>query len=171
MYRGMGHAWPPPELQGTLLMHSQQLEALSVRCATVAVVDPQPGDYGVLLDTPLGTELRWQFLSCGRDALRLAQAEEVDLWVVHLVLPDMSGLELCELLKTRLCRPVIYAVSDEYRAEDERAARARGASLFGCKPVQAWWFEPWARPPNSGRADTGFTDSSILHFRSRGSGF
>jgi CheY-like chemotaxis protein len=153
MYRGIEHAWLPPELQGTLLMHSQQLEARPVRCATVAVVDPQAGDYRAVLDTPLGTELRWQFLSCGRDALRLSQAEEVDLWVVHLSLPDMSGLELCELLKTRLCRPVIYAVSDEYCAEDERAARARGASLFGCKPVQACWFEPWARLPELGRGD------------------
>jgi len=152
-------------------MHSQQLEALPVRCATVAVVDPRPGDYGVLLEMPWGAELRWQFLSCGRDALRLSQAEEVDLWVVHLALPDMSGLELCEMLKTRLCRPVIYLVSDEYRAADERAARARGASLFGCKPVQAWWFEPWAGPPDAGRANPQFTDSSILHFRPKGSGF
>jgi CheY-like chemotaxis protein len=126
-------------------------------------VDPQPGDYGMLLETPLGAELRWHFLSCGRDALRLSQAEEVDLWVVHLILPDMSGLELCEMLKTRLCHPVIYAVSDEYRAEDERAARARGASLFGCKPAEAGWFEPWAGPPKPGRTQRRFADFSASH--------
>ena len=123
-------------------MRSQQAEGCPARSATVAVVDPRPADYRVLLGAPPGA-MRMRLLSCGRDALRLAQSEEVDLWVIHLVLPDMSGLQLCEILKTRLSRPVIYIVSEDYRAEDERAARAGGASLFSCKPVQAWWFEPW----------------------------
>ena len=144
-------------------MHSQQLEARPARPATVAVVDPRPGDYGVLLDAPLGAEMRWQFLCCGRDALRLSQSEEVDLWVIHQVLPDMSGLELCEMLRARLSRPVIYVVSDRYCPDDERAARARGASLFGCKPVEAWWFEPWARPPGAFRTDRKLSAPSILH--------
>ncbi len=146
-------------------MESQQLQVYPARCATVAVVDPRPGDYEVLLDAPVGS-LRPQFLSCGREALRLGQMEQVDLWVIHLVLPDMSGLDLCAMLKARLSRPVIYIVSDDYRAEDERAARARGASLFGCKPVQAWWFEPWADPGRADREGTGF---STVHPRSRGS--
>ena len=113
--------------------------------------------------------MQWQFLACGRDALRLAQAQNVDLWVIHLVLPDMSGLELCELLKTRLSRPVIYLVGEHYCAEDERAARTRGAALFGCKPVEPWWFEPWARPPKPDRTDREFTGFEVSHRRSRGS--
>jgi CheY-like chemotaxis protein len=113
--------------------------------------------------------MRLQFLCCGRDALRLSQAQQVDLWVVHLSLPDMSGLELCEMLRARLGRPVIYVVGDEYRPEDERAARARGASLFGCKPVQAWWFEPWADPGRAGKADREGTGFSTVYPRSRGS--
>ena len=149
-------------------MESRQSQICPARCATVAVVDPRPSDYGVLLDAPVGT-VRPQFLCCGREALRLCQTEQVDLWVIHLVLPDMSGLDLCAMLKSRLSRPAIYVVSDDYRAEDERAARARGASLFGCKPVQAWWFEPWpgvARPKGTDRESA---DSSILHIRPRGS--
>ena len=149
-------------------MESQQLQVCPARSATVAVVDPRAADYGVLLDAPVGT-LRPQFLCCGREALRLCQTEQVDLWVIHLVLPDMSGLDLCATLKARLSRPVIYIVSDEYRPEDERAARARGASLFGCKPVQAWWFEPWsgvARPESTDRESA---DPSILRTRPRGS--
>lgn len=154
---------------GADLMHSQQLETRPGGSATVAVVDPRPGDYRVLLDAPLSAAVRWEFLSCGRDALRLSRAEQIDLWVIHLVLPDMTGLELCTMLRARLCRPAIYIVSDEYCAEDERAARARGASLFGCKPIQPWWFEPWAGPPEPGRTDREFADFSISHPRSTGS--
>ncbi len=135
----------------------------------VAVVDPRPGDYRVLLDGLPGAAIDWRFLSCGRDALRLSQSEQIDLWVIHLLLPDMTGLELCTMLRARLCRPAIYIVSDEYSVEDERAARTHGASLFGCKPVQAWWFEPWAGPPEPGRTGGEFADLSVLHPRSRGS--
>jgi CheY-like chemotaxis protein len=142
-------------------MHSQQLQARPARCATVAVVDPRPDDYAVLLGAPSVAEVRWQFVTCGRDALRLPQANEVDLWVIHLMLPDMTGLELCQILKARLSRPVIYVVTDDYCAADERAARARGASLFGCKPAEAWWFEPWAGPPNSGPTEREFAVFSL----------
>ena len=150
-------------------MYSEQLQACSARSATVAVVDPRPGDYRVLLDAPSGA-MRLQFLCCGRDALRLSQSEQVDLWVIQLALPDMSGLELCQMLRARLSWPVIYVISDGYRAEDERAAWACGASLFGCKPVQAGWFEPWAGPPRPGRTDREFTGISTSHLPSRGSG-
>lgn len=150
-------------------MHSQPLETRPARRATVAVVDPRPGDYGALFDAPLGAAMRGEFLGCGRDALRLSQAEEVDLWVIHQVLPDMTGLELCGMLRARLRRPVIYIVGDGYSADAERAARAGGASLFGCKPVEAWWFEPWAGPPGPGGPDRECSDSSILQPRSRGS--
>ena len=137
-------------------MLSPPLETWPARSATLVVVDPQAADYGVLLESALGA-MRLQFLCCGRDALRRSQTQRVDLWVIHLTLPDMSGLELCEMLRARLGRPTIYVVGDEYRPEDERAARARGASLFGCKPVEAWWFEPWVDPGRAGREGTGFS--------------
>jgi len=128
-------------------MSPVQQEDRRVRAATVAVVDPRPGDYAALLGSHLGSQVRLQFLGSGRDALRLARTGGVTLWVINADLPDMSGLDLCSMLRTCSGRSVVYVVTDEYRMEDERAARLCGASFFGCKPVEAGWFDDWPRPP------------------------
>ena len=128
-------------------MISTQLQSGGVRATCVAVVDPRPADYAALLDSAAGEGLRVELLARGHEALRLARTGAVDLWVINTALPDMSGLDLCAMLKAQLSQPVIYVVTDDYCAEEERAARARRASFFGCKPVQAWWFNTWSRPP------------------------
>ena len=81
-------------------------------------------------------------------ALRLAQSQKVDLWVINTVLADMSGVDLCRMLKDRSLPPVIYMVADVYHVEDERAARCCGVSLFGCKPIQASWFKSCVKVTN-----------------------
>jgi DNA-binding response OmpR family regulator len=124
-----------------------QLQSCSVRTRRIAVVDPRPSDYSALLEAALEIEVRLEFLRSGRDALRLSRMEGADLWVINPVLPDMSGLDLCTMLRGHLARPVIYVIADRYRADDERAARIRGAALFGCKPVQMKWFDMWCRAP------------------------
>jgi DNA-binding response OmpR family regulator len=108
---------------------------------TIAVVDPRPEDYAAISHAGHRPELIWHFLDTGREALRLAHSETVDLWVVNFVLPDMPGSELCGMLRSRSPAPAVYMVTDAYRAEDERAAWACGAALFVCKPVQAIWFD------------------------------
>ena len=108
---------------------------------TVAIVDSRSADYATLptaLDRP---EMNWHFATSGRKALRLAQCEKVDVWVINTVLPDMSGMDLCQMLKGRSSPPLVYIVTDAYRVEDERAARCCGVSLFACKPVEASWFK------------------------------
>ena len=126
-------------------MSSVQRESASARTTTVAVVDPQPADYAPLLERTVGPLVRLQFLPTGRDALQLARTTEVDLWVIHMTLPDMSGLDLCAMLKAQSAGRVVYVVTDRYRAEDERAAWVHGASLFGCKPLPESWFTDWRR--------------------------
>lgn len=51
-------------------------------------------------------------------------------------LPDMSGLDVCALLKSYLVQPVIYMVTDKYNQVSERKARTCGVALFECKPIQ-----------------------------------
>jgi DNA-binding response OmpR family regulator len=108
---------------------------------TIAIVDSRSSDYAALPQAVDRPDMNWRFAASGRGALRLAQAEEVDLWVINAVLADMSGVDLCRMLKGRSPPPVIYIVTDAYRVEDERAARCCGVSLFACKPVQASWFK------------------------------
>ena len=103
---------------------------------TVVVVDQRPEDYADLVSDARGAGIGVQFVSSGNKALRLARTHPVDLWVVNNHLLDMSGLDVCALLKIRLAQPVIYMVVDEYNQAIEREARIRGAALFGCKPIQ-----------------------------------
>jgi CheY-like chemotaxis protein len=103
---------------------------------TVVVVDQRPDDYAGLVSDARGAGISFQFVSNGNEALRLARTQPVDLWMVNNHLLDMSGLDVCALLKSRLAKPVIYMVADEYDQEIEREARIRGAVIFGCKPLQ-----------------------------------
>jgi len=107
----------------------------------VAVVDPRPQDYAGLLEDLAANGISCHFLRLGRDALRLARTHGADLWVVHVALPDMPGLDVCAMLRDRRPEAVVYMVVDEYSEADERAARTSGASRFACKPVRADWFE------------------------------
>jgi DNA-binding response OmpR family regulator len=109
----------------------------------VVVVDPCPADY-TLIAAKVGKRQRdttWEFLASGREALRAARTRRVDLWIVNLSLPDISGLDLCRMLRERYAAD-LFVVADQYRAEDERAARVCGVSVFLCKPVDRHWFDP-----------------------------
>ncbi len=112
------------------------------RTVHIVVVDPKPTDYAALLDAFPQGSMAFHFLPLGRDALRLARAHGADLWVIHVGLPDISGLDLCAMVNDRWPQSVVYVVADEFCPEEERAARTCGASFFTCKPVQADCFEP-----------------------------
>ena len=122
-------------------MLSSCAHAFAASGITVAIVDSRPSDYSALpaaIDCP---DIHWRFATSGRGALRLAQREQVELWVINAVLADMPGRDLCCMLKNRSPPPAIYMVTDAYRVEEERAARCCGVSLFACKPIEASWFE------------------------------
>jgi len=124
------------------MVSHQRLSPGNRRTVHVAVVDPKPTDYAALLDAFPEGGVGFHFLPCGRDALRMAQALGADMWVINVGLPDISGLDLCAMVNDRWPQSVVYVIADEFRAADERAARACGASFFTCKPVQAECFEP-----------------------------
>ena len=117
------------------------IETPSVRAASVCVVDARPDDYAGLLEAEQSSLARLEFLPHGRDALLRARTERVDLWIVNVELPDMSGFDLCAMLKTHSLGATVYMVTDNYHPRDERTAWARGATLFGVKPVHTSWLE------------------------------
>jgi len=93
-------------------------------------------------------EVRLEFCTSGREALRAAAKEPADLWLINTRLRDMPGFELCDLLKSRSPDTVVYLVTDQYQASEERAAWLHGAALFRPKPAQASWLERFTnRPP------------------------
>ena len=107
---------------------------------TITVVDQRSDDYAALQNDMREAAIRWNFVSTGHDALHLVRIRPVDLWLINIQLPDMSGLDLCSMLKNQL-KSVIYMVTDRYDEKIEREARIRGAAMFECKPVQAKWIE------------------------------
>jgi CheY-like chemotaxis protein len=127
---------PPTNYRGGLLEMDSTLTNLADRGATtVAVVDRRPDDYAYLLNATRGSGVRWEFARNGCEALRLARTQPIDVWMVNDFLPDMSGLDVCALLKGYLVHAVIYIVTDNYDQAIEREARIRGAMLFECKPI------------------------------------
>jgi CheY-like chemotaxis protein len=100
----------------------------------VLVVDDYPGAryrrMRILLDAG-GFDVAEE--SLGRETLRRVSTERVDVVVVDLHLPDLSGLEVCARLKADAHTagiPIVAvsAVSDVVEAE--RAARDAGAAAF-----------------------------------------
>ena len=107
----------------------------------VCVVDTDFGDYSHLLAERKLRGLEWELIGSGREALRQLQRDPVTLWVINVQLPDMSGAELCQMIKSQNPSAVVYLLTDDYRAEDERAAWLAGAALFRPKPIDPAWFE------------------------------
>jgi len=107
----------------------------------VCIVDLDFGDYQPLLAERSLQGVQWELISSGREALRQAQHGGVSLWVINMQLPDMSGADLCQMIKAQSPAAVVYLLTDEYTANDERAAWLAGAALFRPKPIDPAWFE------------------------------
>lgn len=122
---------------------TRQLRSPVQRTLTVCVVDPQADDYLNWDSLAQADKVRLQFVATAEDALRLAHATAVDLWVINTELPKISGLELCSMLRDRAARTAMYLVADRYSPATERAAWAAGATLFGCKPEHEVWLDEW----------------------------
>jgi two-component system, OmpR family, response regulator len=74
--------------------------------------------------------------SNGKDALRQTQQTRFDAIVLDLMLPGMSGLELCEAIRTRSDVPIIMvtALAEE---SDRVVGIERGADDYVTKPFSA----------------------------------
>jgi DNA-binding NtrC family response regulator len=111
------------------------------RDTTVYVVDNRPSDYRHLVQANQDSRQSFAFLSDARSALRVNPSSNRAVWIINLDLPDMSGTDLYSMLRLRFPASPVFLVGDEYRAEQERAARMSGASLYFCKPIQQEWLD------------------------------
>ncbi|NIL97658.1 MAG: response regulator [Planctomycetales bacterium] len=106
---------------------------------TVYVVDPEPEGYQTLMQGVKGQQTRFEFVSSGRDALRRNAKARPDLWIINVRLPDMSGMDLQQMLHARNPDVPCYLVGDQYQPEDEVKARQCGATMYFCKPLRREW--------------------------------
>lgn len=98
----------------------------------------------------------------GTEALAALAATEVDLVLLDVGLPDMSGFDVCERIKSdpALARPVIHLSATAIRGADRAQGLTRGADAYLTEPVEpdellatVTW--PWCSPPASAAASGG----------------
>jgi len=102
----------------------------------ILIVDDEPFNLKVLKQI-LQDNYRLSFAKNGLDALELAKTEQPQLILLDVMMPDMTGFEVCAQLKadqTTHNIPVIFvtALSDE---NDEATGLSHGAVDYITKPV------------------------------------
>ena len=109
--------------------------------AKILVVDPNPNDYAALAHGAPFSQVEFQYRSDARSVLRDDMSTRPELCVINMNLPDMSGLDLYDMLTERWPDVTVFLVGDDYRPEDEVLARSSGATFYFCKPLQSEWLE------------------------------
>jgi putative two-component system response regulator len=104
----------------------------------ILAVDDEAGNLQLLRQV-LQDEYRLSFAKDGRRALELAQQERPDLILLDVMMPGMSGFEVCAALKAQPATaaiPVIF-VTALTEADDEVEGFAVGAVDYIAKPISA----------------------------------
>ena len=109
------------------------------RSSTICVVDASPDDYQAVVGAMPSQEAHLQFVPSGRAALRVNPAVEPDLWIINMDLPDMSGLDLYPMIRSRFPTAPIYLVANQHTIDNEIRARSSGATMYFSKPLQSEW--------------------------------
>lgn len=105
----------------------------------VLIVEDQPDSRRLMVDilshfTAQGVTI----LSAkdGLEACEIARREKPDLILLDIMLPGMSGHDLCEKIKSdpTTAHAYIIVVSARFQVEDRKEATARGADEYLVKP-------------------------------------
>jgi DNA-binding response OmpR family regulator len=117
-------------------MYAKSLEEIDL-----IVVDDDQVSYQGFAAAVAEAGLQWIQAVDGHQALEITIAKPTKLWLANLRLPDMSGIELLNLVKAIRAGTPFYLLSDVYSVEDEKAARAAGAAGYFSKPVDTMWVD------------------------------
>ena len=123
----------------------------------IVVVSSRCDRFDDVVTSAASGELGLHFCVDGRSALRMARRFRADVWLVSLDLPDMSGLDLLEMLVPIVAggsvdpllggigtslsrvdeglRSGVFAVADRVSIEDEQRALRAGAAGYLAGPV------------------------------------
>jgi CheY-like chemotaxis protein len=107
--------------------------------ARILVVDDEPAirEYETRLLSELGHEML--AAANGADALRLAREKLPHLVLLDIMMPELSGIEVCRQLRadprTREIRVIVVSAVDSKRALEESIIA--GADDFLAKPIHA----------------------------------
>lgn len=102
----------------------------------ILIVDDEPANLKVMREV-LGNQYRMSFAKSGAAALALLEKEQPKLILLDIMMPDMNGFEVCEILKSTAALshiPIIFvtALGDE---SDEFKGFELGAVDYITKPI------------------------------------
>ncbi len=97
----------------------------------IVIVDPRDGEY---TEWAQAMPARVAVCNTAGEALALANRKPA-LWVIHAELPDLSGLELHDKLRSLGRQATSLLVDDHYDANHELAALAHGNLIYRAKPL------------------------------------
>ncbi len=103
----------------------------------VLVVDDIPANVRLLESRLQAEYFDVRTALCGRDALEIAENERVDLVLLDVMMPDMTGFEVCAALKAnqRTANVPVVMVTSLDNSDDRVKALECGADDFLTKPV------------------------------------
>ncbi len=107
----------------------------------IMIVDPCQSDYAPLIASGEASRIRFKFLTTIEEALRWHPPPGVLAWMIHMELPGLSGLELYELLRSRIADVPVLMVDDQYDAARERSVLQMGRPHYMCKPLATSWID------------------------------
>lgn len=103
----------------------------------ILLVDDEPTNLRVLRQVLQAEDYRLSFARSGTDALTLIAQESVDLILLDVMMPDMTGLEVCERLKQNPATahiPVIFVTALKDSADEAKGFEI-GAVDYIIKPI------------------------------------
>ena len=103
----------------------------------ILIVDDEP-QVRLLLRTALGKTYDVAEADCGEEALRLARIGDYRLVLLDLMMPGMSGQEVCARLRRnpRTCHMTVVMLTARDREEDVVAGLQSGADDYLVKPFE-----------------------------------
>lgn len=104
--------------------------------ARILVVDDEPANLKVIREV-LANDYRLSFAKSGKLALQLIENEPPKLILLDIMMPDMSGFEVCKVLKANPKTahiPVIFVTALSHE-QDESEGFALGAVDYITKPI------------------------------------
>jgi len=107
-----------------------------IRRRRIWIADSRPADYGSLRLRAAASQFELRFLSSARGVLRRWPATVPDVCMVNVQLPDMSGLDLVDMLRPFPAGATVCVVGDSYAAQDEIRALSLGVHHYLCKPLE-----------------------------------
>ena len=129
---------------------------------TILVVDDEPTLRETLAEALEADGFRVVTAADGREALTRFRAERPDLILLDLMLPEMSGIEVCRIIRRESGVPIVMLTAKDSRARQGGRARARRRRLRhqAVQPPRAVGPGPGDVPP--GRAAGGEAPPAVV---------